>query len=387
MKIFRPQARFIPGMLLITGTCVGAGMLGLPGITGPSGALPAFTVTTACFLVMLLTGLLFLEATLWLPEHANLISITGKILGRWGKWISVLFFIFLYYCLMVAYISGGSPLLPIAYSGIIFPLIFALLIFFGPKLVGRVNVLLMVGFAISYFLLLGTTLPFLERAHFMHARWPLMAMGAPILFSAFGFHNIIPTLASYMHRDRKQLIRTVVCGTFLSYVIYVLWQWAVIGSLPEDYLIEAQKSGVPITQILEEFAENTWLAVLSGCFAFFALVTSLLGVSLSMVDFLADGLQLRRVGWMRAVLVGCVYIPPAVCAYIYPDIFLDSLGVAGGIGEALLNALIPISLVYVGRKKLHLEPLLSWIGHPALLIFLALFTLTVMGIEIEHLTH
>ena len=385
MKIFSSKARFIPGTLLITGTCVGAGMLGLPAITGPSGAFPAFIATTACFLVMLLTGLLFLEATLWLPEDSNLISITGKILGPWGKWISTFFFLFLYYCLMVAYISGGSPLLPVPYAQVVFPLIFALLIYFGPHIIGKANVLLMAGFGISYFLLLGTTLPLLKSDDLLQADWSVMAISAPVLFSAFGFHNIIPSLATYMNRDHKQLTRSIIFGTFLSYLIYMLWEWAVIGSVPRQYLVEAKQSGVPITQILENFSQYPWLTRLSRTFAFFALVTSLIGVSLSMVDFLADGLKVKKEGLWRVLLVLMVYAPPAFFALIYPNIFLASLGLAGGVGEAILNSLIPISLIWVGRKKFDLHPRLKWIAKPWMLLVLGLFTIAVMGIEIAHL--
>jgi tyrosine-specific transport protein len=385
MKIFSSKARFIPGTLLITGTCVGAGMLGLPGITGPSGALPAFVATTVCFVVMLLTGLLFLEATLWLPEDSNLISITGKILGRRGKWVATFFFLFLYYCLMVAYISGGSPILPIPYSSLIFPLIFALLVYFGPHMIGRVNALLMIGFGVSYFLLLGITLPLLQIDYFIPSDWSVMSVAAPVLFSAFGFHNIIPSLSTYMHRDHKQLTRSIILGTLLSYLIYLFWQWAVIGSVPREYLIEAKQEGVPITQILETFSDYPWLARLSRIFAFFALVTSLIGVSLSMVDFLADGLQVKKKGGWRVLLVAMVYLPPTFFALIYPNIFLTSLGLAGGVGEAILNSLIPIALIYVGRKRFNWHPQLRWIAAPWLLVLLSLFTLVVMGIEITHL--
>jgi tyrosine-specific transport protein len=385
MKIFDRKARFIPGTLLITGTCVGAGMLGLPGITGPSGALPAFIITTLCFIVMLLTGLLFLEATLWMPDGSNLISMTQRYLGKWGKWISTFFFLFLYYCLMIAYLSGGVPLLPIPYAEIIFPTIFALLIYFGPQLIGRVNALLMVGFGISYFLLIGSTLPIIQTTYLAATDWSVMWLAAPVLFSAFGFHNIIPSLATYMHRDHKQLTRSIIFGTLLSYLIYLFWQWAVIGSVPREYLVQANLEGVPITQILENFSQYPWLARLSRTFAFFALVTSLIGVSLSMVDFLADGLKMDKKGWNRLLLVLLVFIPPTFFANLYPNIFLASLGLAGGIGESILNSLIPISLVYIGTRKYNL-PANTWISSKITLSILTIFTLSVMVIEIVHLT-
>ena len=80
---------------------------------------------------------------------------------------------------MVAFLAGGIPLWPIPYAPVLFPLVFALLIFFGAKVVGRANVLLMIGFGVSYFLMLGTTLPLMEGARFLQTDWSVMAVATP----------------------------------------------------------------------------------------------------------------------------------------------------------------------------------------------------------------
>jgi len=96
------------GVLLIGGTSIGAGMLALPVVTGLSGFFPAMVVNTVCWLFMLATGLLLLEATLWMKEGANILSMTERILGPAGKVFGGGAFIFLYYCLLISYISGGA---------------------------------------------------------------------------------------------------------------------------------------------------------------------------------------------------------------------------------------------------------------------------------------
>ena len=99
------------GILLIGGTSIGAGMLALPVVTGLSGFLPAMLVNTVCWLFMLATGLLLLETTLWMKSGANILSMTERFLGPVGKFFGGGSFIFLYYCLLISYISGGGPLL------------------------------------------------------------------------------------------------------------------------------------------------------------------------------------------------------------------------------------------------------------------------------------
>lgn len=101
----------INGILLLTGTCIGAGMLALPVVTGVSGFYPSVVVSTCCWLIMLCTGLLFLEAALWMDGETNLLSMASRFLGPIGKIVGGLSFLFLYYCLEVSYIAGGAPLL------------------------------------------------------------------------------------------------------------------------------------------------------------------------------------------------------------------------------------------------------------------------------------
>ncbi|MDB2614303.1 hypothetical protein N9Y92_04015 [Chlamydiales bacterium] len=383
MDVFRKKARFIPGTLLVCGTCVGAGMLGIPVVTGPAGWIPALSVNAATFLLMLLTGLLFMEATLWMPDQSNLISISNKILGKWGKWISGFFFLFLYYCLMVAYVSGGAPLLEgFPYPYILFSTFFGLMIFFGARFVGRVNTLLMVGFVISYLLLIGAATPQIHTQYLMRSNFWLSLFAAPTLMSAFGFHNIIPTLSTYLSRDRKLITITIISGATLSFIIYSLWLWVILGSIPESALNEAVENGTPITQTLQSMTSNTWISTLSLAFAFFALVTSLLGVSLSMCDFLADALSWKRDGFRRFILCVIIFVPPTILAKLYPHIFMDALGIAGGIGEAILNSLIPIALIWVGKYNKKLKISNHWLTSKSVLSLLALITLSIMGIEL-----
>ena len=94
--------RVISGTFLIAGTMIGAGMLGLPLVTGVAGFFPGILITLAVWFFMYCTGLLFLEVTLWMPDGSNVLSISGRFFGKGGRLLSGGMFIFLYYCLMIA---------------------------------------------------------------------------------------------------------------------------------------------------------------------------------------------------------------------------------------------------------------------------------------------
>lgn len=385
------------GVLLIGGTSIGAGMLALPIVTGLSGFFPAMLVNTLCWLFMLITGLLLLEVTLWMPDRSNILSMTQRFLGPVGKFFGGASFIFLYYCLLISYISGGAPLLaevmtrhlgvdlPSTWSYALFATCFGAIIYFGHRVVDRVNWLLMVSLILSYILLLIFGSAEVSIDHLMNKHWGLTMAAAPVLFSAYGYHNIVPSVSTYLKRDPNKLRLAILLGTALPFIVYSLWQWMILGTLsPEDIALSAEQ-GVPVTHTLQEITGSKVLSMIGGYFGFFALVTSFLGVSLSMVDFFADGFRVKTMGLPRIALCLLVFIPPAIFAAVNPGIFIEALGIAGGFGEAILNGMIPILMVWVGRYHMKLEGQYRVMGGRPLLVFLLLFTLFIIGLEVQHL--
>ena len=380
----------ISGVLLISGTCVGAGMLALPVVTGMAGFLPAMVVNTLCWLFMLATGLLLVEATLWMDDGANILSMAQRFLGPVGKIISGGTFLFLYYCLLVAYLAGGTPLLagalglPLEGLGgyLLFASLFGGIVFLGTRVVDRMNWLLMMSLILSYVLLISVGSTEVQTGLLTRSNW-LVSLGTfPVLFSAYGYHNVIPSTVSYLKRNAQLIRAAVIIGTAIPFIVYSLWQWMVIGSIPTNDLTTGAASGAPITVALQAVTGNPWVSFLGGYFGFFALVTSFLGVSLSMVDFLADGLSIDRTGIKRLGLCLAVFIPPALFAAANPDIFVSALGIAGGIGEALLNGLLPIAMVWIGRYRMGLGGTPWLFGGRIVLSTLAIIALAIMAFEI-----
>lgn len=396
--MIRTALRPFSGILLVMGTCIGAGMLALPVVTGIAGFLPAIAVNLCCCLFMMATGLLLLEVILWMPDGANVLSLAGHFLGKWGKLIGGLSFLFLYYCLQVSYCAGGAPAFAKLInqlfgwqvtgeaSFLLFAVFFGVLVFLGARSVNKINWLLMVGLFISFCMLIGIGSTEVQAGLLERADWRISLAATPVLFGAYGYHNLLPTLSTYLKRHLTMLRLAIVVGTLLPFLIYSIWQWMIIGTLTLAQIQAADMRGEPMTQTLQTIVGHPWLSLSGEFFGFFALVTSFLGVSLSMVDFLGDGLNIkRREGWLRLGLCLAVFMPPALFAASYPDIFIEAMGLAGGYGEAILNGLLPISMVWAGRYWLGLESEYSLFGGRPMLIVLLLITLFIMGIETHHL--
>lgn len=348
---------------------------------------------TLCWLFMLCTGLLFLEATLWLPDGANVLSIAEKFLGKPGKYLGGATFVFLYYCLLVSYIDEGAPLFAIILKNtlglsldalpttLFFTLIFAMIVLWGTRFVTHVNWFLITGLAITYILIIFAGSSDVKEVHLARSNWKLWLFSAPVFFSAFGYHNIIPTLSTYLSRDAKKLRLAIIIGASIPFIIYSLWQWLVIGSIPPDVFALAQKNNLRSYEILELVTGNTWVGALGAYFSFFALVTSLIGISLSTVDFLGDGFGSKRSGTTRIWLCCLVFIPPVLFTMYNPGIFITAIGIAGGFGEAILNGILPIAMVWIGRYKMGLQSEVALPGGKLLLTTLGLFTILIIGLE------
>lgn len=378
----------LSGTLLIAGTTIGAGMLGIPLLTARAGLIPATAITVGVWLFMLATGLLILEATLWMPEGANILSMSRRFLGRSGKGFAGATFLFLYYCLMVAYYAAGAPIfieflgLPEQWGYLIYGVVFGGVVAFGIKAVDRINYILMVAMFVAYFALVGLGSSAVESERFVRSDWSAVFFAAPVLFSAFGYHNVIPSLVSYFNRDVKVLRKSIFWGTFIPLAIYLAWQWLIIGAVPLPFVEEALAKGMPATAALESLTGFARVVQLGQFFAFFAIVTSMLGVAFSMVDFLGDGLNVKRTGAIRVMLCGAVFLPPFLFSSIDPSIFVLAIGFAGGFGEAFLNGILPVALVWVGRYGRGLGGREQIPGGEISLGLLFALSLIVMGCEI-----
>ncbi|NGX48821.1 MAG: Tyrosine-specific transport protein [Candidatus Anoxychlamydiales bacterium] len=389
----------ISGTFLIAGTLIGAGMLGIPSVTGQTGFLPAIVISVAIWLYMLFSGWLFLEATLWMHKDANILSMTKRFLGNKGKLLAGLTFIFLYYCLMIAYIDAGAPLFMSfvnAFLGIkitgwmtyaIFTLIIGVIIGFGIHVIDKINYILVIVLVITYVLLVSGQLPDIEFTKLTYQNWSLTPFAAPILFASFGYHNIIPSLTFHFKENAKTMRYSIFFGSFLALIIYLFWQLTIIGIVPTNELETIYREGGPITQTIQILSQKQWIRNCIKLFGISALATSFLGVSFSVIDFLGDGLNLKRTGKHRFVLVLLTLIPPFIITSYNPSIFLLSFGLAGGFGEAFLNGILPAWLVWIGRYKNKLKSKHMLIGGKIMLGIIILIGLIVMGIEIKILLH
>jgi tyrosine-specific transport protein len=360
MHVIRTFGHLLGGTLLVAGTSIGVGMLALPVATAEGGFFSSLLVYATCWLFMLGTGLLILEASIWMPKEANLVTMASKLLGKPGKIACWVLYLFLFSCLMVAHVSGGgnvvvelsSGSLPYGVSVLLYTLAFAPAVYLGTLWVDRLNLVLMVGIVFSFGLFIFSTIPEITPKLLLEGTPSKAWLALPVVFTAFGYQSLIPTLMSYLNRDVKKMRRVLIMGTSIPFFIYILWQVIVLGIVPinaEGGLMDAMEHGENAVAPLGRFLRNPGLLSIGQIFAFFALTTSFIGISIGFVDFLADGLKVRKKGFHKLGLCALVFILPIIIALVEPGVFLESLNYGGGIGVALLLGAMPVLMIWSGR--------------------------------------
>jgi tyrosine-specific transport protein len=313
---------------------------------------------------MVLTGLLLARVTLsFHARETNLISMAEQTLGAPGKYATFLLFSSLFYAILVAYCIAGGKLvadfidIPFQVASSALVVLFYLALIFGLRSVDIVNRFLMAGLALAYIALVSFGAPHVEVSKLERADWTAGLTSLPVLIIAFGYHNLVPTLAHYLDKDMKALKRAIIIGSLLPLVVYIVWEAVILGIVPLREAHEwhrARGQGHMITDLLETVSHSPHVTMAARFFALFAIATSFLPVAFSFLDFLRDGVGVKDTQKNRVFMGLLVLAPPLVVALTKPHLFLSALGLAGGFCTVLLFGLLPALMAIqrkVGRRR------------------------------------
>ncbi|HSX26577.1 MAG TPA: aromatic amino acid transport family protein [Chlamydiales bacterium] len=352
--------RLVGGILLVSGTSIGAGMLALPVISSFAGFFPSFGLLAICWFLLFITSLLLLDVNLACRGEVNMISMAGRTLGAWGKGVCWVTYLLLLYSLIAAYIAGGAPLFLQGLAHLTgwsapswvgpFPLLFlfGIFVYLGTHAVDWINRLLMFGLIFSYILLIIFLPSQVQLSLLQHIDIQAVAIAVPVVMTSFGFHIIIPTLTTYLDHDVKKLRLTLFIGSLIPLVVYTIWEYLILGIVPlwgEEGLMKAWVSGESGATALSNVLQKPWITTVASAFSFFAIITSFLGVSLSLSDFLTDGLKMKRFSLGREFACLLTFIPPLIFALSYQRGFILALEYGGGF-VAILLCILPALMAW-----------------------------------------
>jgi len=371
-------------------------MLALPIATGAAGFFPSLALLAAVWAFMASTGLLLAEVYTKTGSRGNLVTISGLTYGRWGRVVSWLVTLFLFYCLLTAYFVGMATqiscsfdaYLKLAFSSegimVVVSALTAMALLFGDRVVDWSNRLLMLGLVVSYVILITLGLSSVHPEQLMHVDWSPTPFMLPIVMLSYGFQIVVPTVVDYAQGHRRALITMILVGSMVPLVIYGAWQMVVLGNIPLEGphgIYDSCARGLLATHSMRELCCQPAIVQVGEAFVLFAIVTSLLAVAMGFRDFLADGLRLRSVGWRRLLLVALVLGPSMFFAVQGPTMFLKALSLGGGFGVAILFGVLPPLIAWKVRYGMKMPGEVLLPGGRPILLLLVLVSIAIICIQ------
>lgn len=395
------NSKLLGGILLVIGTTIGAGMLALPVATAQLGFWGSSLLLILCWGLMTTCAFLFLEVNLWLPANTNIISMAGATLGPLGQTLAWVTYLILLYSILSAYVAGGGDLfhylflsngikMPVSLASILFTTVFGLIVYLGMRSVDYVNRGLMFGKMGALLLLIVGIFPFITLDNLSETKHLYLLSPTSITVTAvsFGSLMIIPSLRNYFGSDIRSLKKAIFLGTFIPLLCYIAWNMVIMGVVPLAGLktmLHSESANSELVKMLGQILQRDHILYLVKFFTSICMATSFLSISLSLSDFLSDGLSLRKKGYGSFIIYAATFLPPMVVVIFYPDAFIRGLSYAG-LSVAILMVLMPPVMVWSGRyHKVQTHSEYRVPGGKLLLMLLILFALIMISFGIEGL--
>lgn len=376
--------------LLVTGNLIGAGILAMPITTGISGLFPSMLMMILFSLGMLFSAIVLANETNETKnETFNYPSLYQKYLGTSGKWVATIANLIILYGLLTGYLAGGSKILvsmlniPTEYQSLLLlTLFFALtgIAISGMSIIKKYNTVLMISLWIAFFVLVFLGVGDIETKRFAHTDWGYLPMAIPMIVTGFHFHNIIPSICKDS-KWSKDIYKPIAIGMLIGFVMNTIWILIGIGTVPEFghiSLNEARISGIPITVEMSEILKSNLFSIIGMVFSIVAITTSYVANGIGLKDFSEDFLKNSFNITNKWIILAIAFLPPLIISFLFADIFLSAINIAGGIGIVLLFGVLP-SIIYYKKTNSMLGKLISTIFFIAFAVALIIVTLQTFG--------
>lgn len=376
-------------VFLVCGNLVGAGILALPVQTGLAGFFPTLIGMLVVGGGLFYTSLILAKEAIEKNEETfNYPSLFHHYLGLSGKWIAILANLLILYGLITAYLMGATAIIVNLFE-IEFSSKWVLLGFFivvtgitmtKPIFRRKCNAVLIIVMWITFAMLIFLAEPHVQAHRLLYTDWKFLPATAPIILTAFYFHNIVPYVCHNLKWNFSTVWKVILIGMFISYVMNLLWIHVGIGALPIDGKLSLYQTFIrnqPATIPLAKMIHSSVFVIGALVFTLVALFTSYLAAGIGCLGFI-DDLARNHLGLKyKFVSVLMTFAPPLLVSLFYPDLFIKALNIVGGIGVVLLFGILPC-IIAIKKTRSRPAKIFAWF----MLILFSIFFMIEVGQEI-----
>lgn len=358
------------GTMVVAGTAIGAGMLGLPMISAGMWFYWSTALLVFSWYCMYRSSQAILEVNLRFQPGDSFHTLVRSLLSPFWASLNGLSIAFVLYTLVYAYVSGGgsvvqhalTPLLgvepPRILTSLLFASLLAVCIWWSSKAVDRLSIILMGGMAISLTLAICGMAGNLRVSTLLDeggsgGEFIFVWCAVSTYLTSFCFHASVPSLVKYIGLDGKTINSCLRYGTLIALVCYFAWIVCADGLIPREQFKQVIADGGNVGNLLAAAGSNLGSGLimrLLESFSLLAVSTSFLGAGLGLFDYMADlcNFDDSRMGRAKTMLV--TLVPPMICGLIWPDGFLPAIGWAG-LAACIWSVIVPALLLRASRRK------------------------------------
>jgi tyrosine-specific transport protein len=292
------------------------------------------------YIAMLYTGQVLAKLVVR-TRSSDLPSLFRGTLGKPGLMIFCITYFTLFFCLLVAYWTGLGSI----FSKIAFPcreclvLFVAIILFQGFRSIGPLNALLTGGVIISFGVLVALMLHVKGETLIGIGSLAVLNRSLAVILCSYGFHAAVPFVCWQLNFDEKLIRKAMLWGTLFPFLFNIIILLVSFRALNPVELSEGLAQGLPIFAILCEKEGMQLCALWGQIFSFFAIITSLIGVSLTLGNALQDCCSEKSSRIFPIVM--SVLLPFLISVY-NPSIFIRTLEFAGGIFLNIIAGILPL---------------------------------------------
>ena len=365
------------GMMIIAGSGMGTGILTLPYAINKIGILGTLIAFVIAYLVSLVMYLMICEMTRNSKKSKELLGILNEHLfnGKYGKILSIIFFILLILLIMqnlIVYILCGSEIITnllsikIITSKVVFYIIPSLVILLGIKGISngeKISVGL-IAFVITVLSILslfniqrGINISFGDTKK-------ILAVYGLFMFAFSSIFSLV-TVTNYL-KNKKDIRKVAVTGLSINALLTIIF--AIITIIGSKEITTIATIG------LADTINNKIIKVLCSVFVLAAMFSSYWTSGLAFTDIVETHLKTtRKKAWIIST------IPTIVIALILPMSILDVVQIgAGALSIILVLVIIPAYYHAVKNEK---KPLLGSVAKNKLLIASVSIFIIIMAIS------
>lgn len=325
---FGLKSDFLASISILIGTCIGAGIFGLPYVISKVGLVVGFFYIAILGMIMTATCLAYGEVVLRTPGKHQFPQYAFIYLGSWAKKIAFTSMAIGFYGALIAYtmMVGNflflmlNPFLggKLCIYQLIYFVFVAIALFLGLGMIKKLEKILIFVVLCLISLLIIFGLPNIKIENLTGFQWPYLFLPYGVILFAITGMSAVPDMKTILADKKKKLKKAIIIGNVIPIAIYLIVCLIIVGL-----------SGTATTESaivnLKDSLGNVafFIGAIFGCLT---MTTSFLSLGLVLKEVYQFDFHLsKNLSWALVVF------PPIIIVLLNFLSFIEVLGMAGAI--------------------------------------------------------